>query len=119
MAMTIRIVCVQVSFIVAPFVEVGEALASPVVLGFGHFHPMLDLYPCEYRLLALAFYSDLDGPPFSVSLEAVVECFVFHFLFPWVVRAASLPPSFLLGSTEDFLFGVFGRLEDVSFRDHY
>jgi len=119
MAMIIRIVCFQVSSIVVPFVEVGEALASPVVSGFRHLEFVLDLYPCEYRLLALALYSDLDGPPFSVSLEAVVECFVLHFLFPWVVRAASLPPSFLLGSTEDFLFGSFGRLEDVSFRDHY
>ena len=80
--MTIRIVCFQVSSIVGPFVEVGEALASPVVSSFGHFHPMLDFYPCEYRLLALAFYSDLDGPPFSVSLEAVVECFVLHCRFP-------------------------------------
>jgi len=69
---------------VGPFVEVGEALASPVVSSFGHFHPMLDFYPCEYRLLALAFYSYLDGPPFSVSLEAVVECFVFHFLSLWL-----------------------------------
>lgn len=65
-----------------PFVEVGEALASPVVSGFRHPELVLGLYPCEYRLLALALYSDLDGPPFSVLLEAVVECFVLHFLFP-------------------------------------
>jgi len=82
MAMTIRIVCFQVSPIVVPFVEVGEALASPVVSGFRHLEFVLDLYPCEYRLLALALYSDLDGPPFSVSLEAVVECFVLHCRFP-------------------------------------
>lgn len=99
MAMTIRIVCFQVSSIVGPFVEVGEALASPVVSSFRHFHPMLDFCPCEYRLLALAFYSDLDGPPFSVFLEAVVECFVFHFLFPWVVRAATIA-ALLLGSEQ-------------------
>ena len=119
MAMTIRIVCVQVSSIVVSFVEVGEALASPVVSGFRHLELVLGFHPCEYCLLALAFHSDFDGPPFSVFLEAVVECFVLHFLFPWVVRAASLPPSFSLGSTEDFLFGVYGRLEDVSFRNHY
>ena len=82
MAMTIRVVCFQVSSIVVPFVEVGEALASPVVSGFRHPELVLDLYPCEYCLLALALYSDLDGPPFPVSLEAVVEGFVFHFLFP-------------------------------------
>lgn len=82
MAMTIRIVCFQVSSIVVPFVEVGEALASPVVSSFAHLELVLDFYPCEYRLLALALYSDLDGPPFSVSLEAMVECFVLHFLFP-------------------------------------
>lgn len=113
MAMTIRIVCVQVSFIVGPFVEVGEALASPVVLGSGHFHPMLDLYPCEYCLLALALYSNLDGPPFSVSLEAVVECFVLHFLFPWFVRAASLPPSCLDQKNFFFTAGAIVFSEEI------
>ena len=82
MAMTIRVVCFQVSSIVVPFVEVGEALASPVVSGFRHLEFVLDLYPCEYRLLALALYSDLDDLPLSVLLEAVVEGFVLHFLFP-------------------------------------
>ena len=61
----------------------GEAFASPFGLGFARFELVLVDQSVEYCLLALALYSDLDGPPFSVFLVAVVESFVFHFILPW------------------------------------